>query len=148
MNIIYKLNYHFRKISANTNFTETLGYVNSDYIDRWQSPGDEMHTNVPSFIYNTNTNRNNFYQSSEALVEKGDHIRLQDITLAYNFSNRLCNTMGLKSVQIYGYINNIGVLWKANKFGIDPDYNQNLYSGYVGNIVTPRTYAVGIRTNF
>ncbi|ASE62018.1 SusC/RagA family TonB-linked outer membrane protein [Chryseobacterium indologenes] len=147
-NIIYKLNYHFRKISANTNFTKTLEYVNSDYKARWQVPGDEEKTNIPSFIYITNTNRNDFYQSSETLIEKGDHIRLQDISLAYNFSNSWCSSIGLKAIQMYGYINNIGILWRANKSGIDPDYNQNLYSGYTGNIVAPRTYALGIRANF
>ena len=147
-NIIYKLNYHFRKISSNTNYTETLRSLNSDYSNRWQTTGDELTTNVPSFTYNTNLNRNNFYQSSEVLIEKGDHIRLQDISLAYNLSKRWCSSMGLKSVQLYGYVNNIGILWRANKSGIDPDYNQNLYSGYTGNIVSPRTYALGIRATF
>lgn len=147
-NIIYKLNYYFRKISANTNLTETLAYVNRDYTSRWQMPGDENKTNVPSFLYNTNTNRNDFYQSSEALIEKGDHIRFQDISLAYNFSNSWCSSIGLKAVQFYGYINNLGIIWRANKSGIDPDYNQNLYAGYAGNIVAPRTYAVGLRANF
>jgi TonB-linked SusC/RagA family outer membrane protein len=147
-NIVYKLNYHFRKISANTNYTETLGYVNSDYDSRWKLTGDELTTNVPSFIYNTDINRNNFYQSSETLIEKGDHIRLQDISLSYNISNVKCASIGLKALQLYGYINNIGILWRANRSEIDPDYNQNLYSGYTGNIVAPRTYALGIRANF
>lgn len=147
-NISYKLNYHFRKISSNTNYTETLRFLNSDYNNRWQVPGDELKTNVPSFIYSTNLNRNGFYQSSEVLIEKGDHIRFQDISLAYTVSNSWCSLVGMKSVQLYGYINNIGILWRANKSGIDPDYNQNLFSGYTGNIVTPRTYALGIRANF
>lgn len=147
-NILYKLNYHFRKVSANTNYTQTLTFINSDYSNRWQISGDEIKTNIPSFTYNTNDNRNNFYQSSEILVEKGDHIRLQDISLAYNLSNRWCSSIHMKAVQLYGYINNIGLLWRANKSGIDPDYNQNLYSGYTGNIVAPRTYALGIRANF
>ncbi|QIH34467.1 SusC/RagA family TonB-linked outer membrane protein [Sphingobacterium sp. DR205] len=147
-NIIYKLNYHFRKISSNTNYMETLGFVNSDYSSRWQVPGDEIKTSVPSLIYSTNTNRNSFYQSSEVLVEKGDHIRLQDISLAYNFSNNWCSSIGLRSLQLYSYINNIGILWRTNKSGIDPDFNQNLFSGYTGNIVLPRTYALGIRANF
>ncbi len=147
-NIIYKLNYYFRKISTNTNYTETLGYVNNDYYNRWKVGGDELTTKVPSFIYNTDINRNNFYQSSEALIEKGDHVRLQDVSLSYNFSNSLCSSIGFKAFQLYGYINNIGILWKANKSGIDPDYNQNLNSGYTGNIVSPRTYALGIRANF
>ncbi|MDR6919491.1 SusC/RagA family TonB-linked outer membrane protein [Chryseobacterium sp. 2987] len=146
-NILYKLNYNFRKVSANINYTQTLELVNNDYYNRWQEPGDELNTNIPSFIYNTNPNRNNFYQSSEVLIEKGDHIRLQDISFAYNLSNRLCSSIGLKTVQLYAYINNIGILWRANKSGIDPDFNQNLSSGYT-SIVSPRTYALGIRANF
>ncbi|MDR6783307.1 SusC/RagA family TonB-linked outer membrane protein [Pedobacter africanus] len=147
-NITYRLNYYFRKISANTNYTETLKFLNTDYNSRWQKTGDESNTNVPSFTYDTNANRNSFYQSSEALVEKGDHIRLQDVSIAYNFPKGFSSKIGLKSAQIYGYVNNIGILWKANNSGIDPDYNQNLFSGYTGNIVSPRTYALGIRANF
>jgi hypothetical protein len=52
-------------------------------------------TNVPSAVYPSNTSRNNFYQYSEALIEKGDHIRLQDLRLGYTIDRSCGNTRRL-----------------------------------------------------
>jgi hypothetical protein len=36
--------------------------------------------------------------------------------------SKLKGNWGFKRIQIYCVINNIGILWRANKYGIDPDY--------------------------
>ncbi|WP_157886098.1 SusC/RagA family TonB-linked outer membrane protein [Chryseobacterium glaciei] len=146
-NITYKLKYFYRKVSTSLNYTEILSNLNSDYNQRWQNPGDEQHTTVPSLVYAINANRNNFYQGSEILVEKADHIRLQDISLSYRFNNSFIQKIGFRGFEVYGYINNLGIIWRANKSGIDPDFNQSTFAGYTSNIISPRTYAVGIRAN-
>jgi hypothetical protein len=46
----------------------------------------------------------------------------------------------IQSVRLYGYANNIGILWKANHQGIDPDY--------VNSIPNPRTLALGLKMDF
>src|SRR5690606_30485382 len=51
---------------------ETIGYsdliqnnrTHEDYYLRWQKPGDELHTNVPSFIYPADSRRDQFYRNS------------------------------------------------------------------------------------
>jgi TonB-dependent starch-binding outer membrane protein SusC len=43
----------------------------------------------------------------------------------------------LRNSQVYVYANNLGVIWRANKEGLDPDFNNGL--------VTPKSYAVGVR---
>lgn len=128
-NIMYRFKYYFRRpsaISYNTlaSFWDVAGY--SDYINRWQKPGDEANTNVPSFAYPINGNRDNFYKSSEAVVEKGDHIRLQDINLSYSLNKRF---------SFYAYISNLGVIWKATSYKIDPDYGTPL----------PKSYSLGVK---
>lgn len=60
----------------------------SDYANRWQKPGDELNTNIPSNRYESNSARDAFYLGSEVLVEKGDHIRLQYINLNYSFQRK------------------------------------------------------------
>ncbi|RZJ91945.1 MAG: SusC/RagA family TonB-linked outer membrane protein [Chryseobacterium sp.] len=140
--ILYKFGYYFRKSSINYNnlFNNWTGH--SDFETRWQKPGDEVTTNVPSMVYPTTTRRENFYAGSEANVEKGDHIRLQYISLSYDLPKQLISTMHLRNIQVYFNTNNVGLLWKANKSGIDPDYN------YGTNVLTaPRTYAIGIKVN-
>ena len=136
-NISYKFGYYFRRSSVNyTSMFAGNWRGHADYAKRWQQAGDEKFTDVPSLIYPAETNRDNFYQYSETLVEKGDHIRFEDINLGYRFNPK----KGLKSIRVFAYLSNLGVLWKANKHGIDPYYhNQPLQRP---------SYSLGTNINF
>ncbi len=145
-NCTFKFNYFIRRKSTNLNYTSAVSLQgNADYVDRWQNPGDELKSNVPSLVYAINANRNTFYQSSSVLVEKGDHIRLQDINISFDFNKKQLSKLPFTGIQVYSYINNIGILWRENKSGIDPDVSS--FSTY-GNIPNPTTYAFGVRANF
>ena len=145
--ITYKFGYYFRRPSIVYNTLFNGGAGNPDYEQRWQKPGDEKSTNVPSMIYPDNGLRDAFYQNSNILVEKGDHIRLQDIQLSYDFNKHQLGKFPVKALRLYVYANNIGILWKANKYGIDPDFVPS--SGGVGsNFPNPRTFAAGAKVDF
>lgn len=139
-NISFKFHYYFKRTSVN--YYNLFNYYNGnkDYELRWQKPGDEEITQVPSLVYPANYSRDNFYNNSSVLIEKGDHIRLQDISLAYNFDKTLLRKLHVNQLQLYGYLNNVGILWRANKHGIDPDYPFGFPA--------PRTYSLGFRANF
>jgi hypothetical protein len=138
-NVSYKFGYYFRRPSINYNDLINSYQGHSDYGIRWQNPGDELKTSVPSLQYPNNTSRDLFYSRSEVLVEKGDHIRLQDIQVSYVVGDFLARNLSIKQIQLYAYLNNVGILWSANKHGIDPDY---------GRLVpAPRTVAFGIKAN-
>ncbi|PSL31932.1 SusC/RagA family TonB-linked outer membrane protein [Chitinophaga ginsengisoli] len=141
VNLAFKLRYYFKRpsIMYNDLFSAWQG-GHKDYLSRWQQPGDELHTNVPSLSYPGDPNRDYFYQYSSVLVEKGDHIRLQDLRIAYSLSPSLLNRTGVKDIQLYFYANNIGIIWKANKAGLDPDY----VMGYPA----PRTFSFGCSAKF
>lgn len=138
--ITYKLGYWFRRQSINyTNlFTNWIGH--EDYSRRWQKPGDEAITNVPSNTWQANYARDAFYRGSSILIEKGDHIRLQYINMSYTLNKDLWRKMPFHNLQFYFNINNVAILWRKNKNGIDPDYNLG------SNMLVPPTgYAFGIR---
>ncbi len=140
-NITWKAGYYFRRPSLDYDALFSFnGQGHADYGRRWQKPGDENYTNVPSMQYPSNGPRNLFYQNSSILVEKGDHVRLQDIRLSYDLSQETLKNLPIQALQFYVYANNIGILWKANKEGIDPDY----ISGYPA----PRTVAAGVKIDF
>ncbi len=121
-NLIFKLGYYFRRTSTNLNYTGVLNQgMHKDYSNRWQQPGDELHTQVPSLTYPFNDLRNTFYQLSEVLIEKGDHVRLQDIRLAYNISKSGKPKMPVDFAEFYVNLNNLGIIWRANKYKLDPD---------------------------
>lgn len=119
INLTYKLGYFFRRQSVSPNYADVLaGYAHQDYQRRWQKPGDESLTDIPSFVYPSNTARSTFYRFSQATVERADHLRLQDIRLSYDLP---AFKKGAGDAQIYLYAANLGILWRANKYGIDPD---------------------------
>ena len=140
-NISYKLGYYFRRNSIRYGELFNGWAGNSDFTRRWQKPGDEKTTEVPSMVYPADANRDAFYSFSQALVDKGDHIRLQDISLSYSF-NPDWRGMPFHSFQVYTYINNVGILWRANKDGIDPDYYLS------GQFPAPKTISFGVKAGF
>jgi TonB-linked SusC/RagA family outer membrane protein len=121
----YKTGYYFRKPSVNyyNMFNQELTRnMNSDFGMRWQNAGDESKTNIPSIgKYTDDNTRDRFYSSSSATVLKGDHIRLQDISLSYDFDSSNWKNIPVKQLQLYAYANNLGILWKANHAELDPD---------------------------
>lgn len=141
--ISYKLGYYFRRPSINYTrlYTDWAGH--SDYDLRWKNPGDELRTNIPSATYETNSARDEFYAGSSALIEKGDHIRLQYINLSYNLTGQVLPKINLRSAQVYANLSNLGILWKATSANIDPDYNMAAV-----NLVPPLTMTLGFRANF
>lgn len=142
-NFSYKFGFYFRKQSINysTLFASRIG--NSDYEKRWQNPGDELITNIPSMVYPANSNRDFFYANSEVLVRKGDNIRLNYINVSYDLKNNLLRKFNLNKIQVYINVSNLGIIWRANKDGIDPDYPNTQFS-----IPPPKTFTGGLRINF
>jgi TonB-linked SusC/RagA family outer membrane protein len=138
-NILYKLGYYFRRGNVFTGGANNLSYTNlGNFEDRWKKPGDELITKIPSLIYPNNNQRQDFFQYSEDLVERGDHIRLQDLRLSYHFWDKTANSI-LKKAQLFLYAKNLGILWRKNSLGIDPDY---------GTSGLPQSLSCSIGINF
>jgi len=143
-NISYKLCYYFRRpgLSYYSLFNYWVG--NNEFADRWQNPGDEHITNVPSMpeVGNATQNRDDFYLNSEATVEKGDHVRFKDIRLGYDFRESRIGKLAINNLQLFAYMNNVGILWRKNRYGLDPDYD----SAY--SFPPLRTISIGFRAKF
>lgn len=121
VNVVYRFNYYFLRNSISYSALYNSWNGHRDFEDRWKKPGDELYTNVPSMIYPVNSNRDNFYRSSEVLVEKGDNIRLQDIQLSYRLRRAVLTKLPFNQLQFFANVRNAGFIWRANKQGLDPD---------------------------
>jgi TonB-linked SusC/RagA family outer membrane protein len=141
-NLYYKFNWYFRRPSMNYSSLFYGWGGSADYAKRWQKPGDELITNVPSLPSSANSNRDQVYQNSDVLVAKGDYIRLQDVRLNYDLSKGATHRWPFQSTQVFLYMNNVGIIWKANHYGIDPDF----YS--LSSTPNPRTISAGVNVNF
>lgn len=121
--IMYKFGHVFRRRSIDYSSLYRNNIGHSDYGLRWQNAGDESFTDIPSLVYPAVSLRDGFYTFSSVLAEKGDHIRLKYINLSYNVDKLpLSNLKG----NLFLNVDNVGILWRANKYGIDPEYYSDI----------------------
>ena len=124
----------------------------SDIADRWRQAGDEAKTNVPGILPTTNysvLNRSTQsifrYKYSDINVEKGDYIRWKQISLSYQVNQEWLKKAHIQSANIALSISNLGLLWKANKAGYDPDFVSGM-SAY--NLPARKAYTLSLNINF
>ncbi|WP_109696791.1 SusC/RagA family TonB-linked outer membrane protein [Chitinophaga deserti] len=122
-NIIYRFKYYFRRSSVNYQNMLNIGWNgHEDFVNRWREKGDENSTDIPSLPDWASPYREFAYLNSSILVEKGDHVRLQDARLSYTLPSVFLNRLKVQTLNIYFYAANLGILWRANNLRIDPDY--------------------------
>ncbi|MCY4779074.1 SusC/RagA family TonB-linked outer membrane protein [Sphingobacterium sp. UT-1RO-CII-1] len=135
-NISYQLGHKFLRSSFVADAFIEEGVGHSDYALRWQNPGDELKTDVPTFMYPNNYYASEFYRLSAALVEPADQIKWRDLQVSYGLKK--LEKVGLKNMRIYAYAQNLGVIWRANKLGIDPEYGSSF----------PEPFSLSLGLNF
>lgn len=141
--IAYRFKYYFRKSTIGYSALFENGQTHVDFRRRWQQPGDELNTTIPSMVYPVDPNRDVFYYNSSANTLRADNIRLQYIRLSYNFNKSAWAKMPFQNVQLYVYANNLGILWRENDEKLDPDV-----AGGNGMYPVPKNYALGLRLDF
>lgn len=138
--VSYRLGYYFQKQSINYSLLvdNSIGHI--DFARRWQNVGDEKFTDVPSFVYPVNAARDNLYNGSEILVDRADNIRLQYVNISYDFNGKKLRDK-ISKLQAFVVFNNLGILWKASRTSVDPDYNYSV-------IPPSKTMSLGIKASF
>lgn len=124
-------------------YTGVLGRQ-EDLAYRWRNPGDEANTNVPG-LTGVNFNSINRYRFSDALIRKADNIRLQQVSFGYTVPRRFLPNGFVKSLTVSANVRNLGVIWKANKDGIDPEY---VNTGNFTGIPPTTSYVFGLNASF
>ncbi len=141
INITYKFGHYFRNrsISYGDLFGGVFYQPDGAYNRRWQKTGDEGITDIPAMVYPANNARDVFYRNTSIHIEKGDLIRLQDLHVGYTLKKS--KRWPFAGTTIYTYLNNLGLIWRANSLGIDPDLVPTGALMYPN----PRTYALGLK---
>ena len=101
-------------------------------------------------------NQNN--RISTRIIEDGSYLRLQNVSLSYNFPKRWVSKIGLSMVKLYASVSNLFTLTKYS--GYDPEVGmaRDQYSNYsqsallngfdTGRYPSPRVYTFGINVGF
>ncbi|MBB6240324.1 TonB-linked SusC/RagA family outer membrane protein [Pedobacter sp. AK013] len=147
--------FNFKGLSLNINLVYNLGHVmlkdvngfwsepmynnvHSDFANRWKVPGDEKTTDIPRYIADSgdNSERNlRYYTAANTNVFDASFVKVRDITLAFHLSQQIADRLKVHGITFRAQLSNL-MLWKANKFGIDPEF-QN--AGIYGSSRTLRT---------
>ena len=141
-NIVFKAAYYFNPSTIEYDQFARNGTGHSDFTRRWKKPGDELITDVPSQPAVVNSSRDLVYTLSANRVERGDHIRLRDVNVAYEWSSPI---HGLQPIRFYFQATNLGLLYSANKRGLDPDLRS---SAQQMDYLPPVTYSIGFNFKF
>src|SRR5690606_189898 len=89
------------------NGVNTIVNLHMDYYKRWQKPGDELHTTVPATLPSVDYAYINPYQYNEILITSLDYISCKDINLSYQLPGSLIKSLGLRTVEVYGTVNEL-----------------------------------------
>lgn len=151
VNITGRFNYYFREPALTLDYSAGVSGTNygTDYYNRWQKPGDEAFTDIPSMPYpvpGAVGQRNQFYRFAAIHVKRADNIRWQDASLSWELNTLKDKRFPIKSARLFVYLNNINlILWRSTDSPFDPDF-----SGGVDEIAAPvpKTWTAGLTFNF
>lgn len=114
-------------------------------VNRWRQPGDEAFTNVPGLTGSSFASIDRYNNADINVIDAGN-IRFQQITLNYNLPVALVTRTGfMKSVTVGATASNLGLIWKKNKAGLDPDY---IFAGVYNSLPPAKNYTVNVNVSF
>jgi TonB-linked SusC/RagA family outer membrane protein len=141
-NISYRLAFYYRRPALSYSSLAQQWSGHAEFAARWQKPGDEKITNVPSLVYPLMQNRDGFYQNAEINVLRGDNVRLSDLQLNYRWNGT--SAMPFNNLSVFMNVNNLNlILWRKDKSVVDPDYA----AGSLLLYPTPKNWTIGVVLN-
>lgn len=113
-------------------------------VNRWRNPGDEATTNIPG-LGNNNFNNVPWFINSDYNLKDAGNVRLQQVSLNYNLPQVILRKAPfLKAVNVGFSVTNLGLIWRANKEGVDPDYQ---VTGAYNNLPPSATYLFNLNVS-
>lgn len=122
----------------------------TDIKQRWTSASETPNAEWPRLVYGDNVSNGSTIVMSQN-VEKGDFIRLRNVSLGYTFASKALSSVKLSSARVYVQVQNAALITKYS--GIDPEISvnggSNLAPGVDRNSVgQARTYTAGLNVSF
>ena len=117
----------------------------SDIFGRWHGEGTS--DRLPRLTSGTHSN---WQYVSDLYMEDGDYLRMQNLTIGYDFK-KLFKNLPLKQLRLYVAAQNLFTI--TGYSGMDPEVGYGGYQDWVSGIdlgfyPSPRTYMVGVNIKF
>lgn len=126
--LTYRGRYHYRRNSVFYTDFSTAKRGHGDFANRWKEMGDEERTNIPSFTYPMNVNRDQMYANASINIAPADNLQLKNITLRHIFSREMANRYKMADFSLALTVEDLGMVWAKNRFHENPDWINMLYA--------------------
>lgn len=148
---VYYGGHVFRGEAAQFLMFPTGSNIAKETLNLWKKPGDELNPETTPGIagsYLDMAEDQHPWYAADKHVQKGDFIKLRDVSLTYNFSKRLISHLGLTSLALTLQAQNL-LTWHANNKGFDPEAMGEYGYGWGKRVPRmPATWTLGISANF
>ncbi len=143
----YKFGHKIRKPYTARTFNSRDEMVHKSLADRWQQPGDEMHTWIPRVSDSAYESSQRMMATicSDKLLDDGAIIRLRSLNLGYNFATLLKNNTFVKDLNLKFTAEN---LFYWSKSGYDTDHILSTYSETNLDFPEARRYTFSLSLSF
>lgn len=136
----------YKNLSLRIFFRGKFGYDILNTLDLSYGNKYTLPNNVLKSAFTTYNQLNDTYQYSNYYLQKGNYVKLDEVTFSYNIPLR----NGIKNMSVYVTGTN---LWLITKYkGNDPDFVEDtgLFPGIDGRSIYPSTHSVlvGVNMNF
>lgn len=124
------------------------GFVNNsaEILGRWQSESSPGDGTVPRLVYGKSSFINLTGEGSSRWIENGDFLKLQNLSVGYNFPKELCNQLWVDRLRIY--VQGQNLLTFTSYSGLDPEgYTVIPGVDWNGN-PQQRTFLIGLNIGF
>lgn len=147
---VYNGGHVMRDIAAYQYLTKfpLLNYTSNmerGFMNYWKQPGDEKDPSKnPAYLFPASSNIIDLWQYADKHIQKGDYIKLRDITVGYSLPKHLVGKSMIQNARINLQIQNVWY-WAANDKNLDPE----TWSGLSGSrgTKTPTVYSLGVTLN-
>ncbi len=90
-------------------------------LNYWRNPGDENIPGMgPAFYSNAADNITQIWTAGTHSVQKGDYIKLRDVTISYSLANEFLKRNFIQKLRLSFQVQNAW-RWAANKQNLDPE---------------------------
>ncbi|RFP65287.1 TonB-dependent receptor [Hymenobacter lapidiphilus] len=127
----------YRQALLSTNFQNNIEEIK----DRWTTPGQQ--TDIQKLVLRDPLSN----QASTRWLERGDFLRIRQVSLGYNLPQSLVQRLGISNARVYGLVQN---LYNFTSYsGLDPEVNTNRTSNIAygtdgRSLPPPRSFTFGI----
>lgn len=118
-------------------------------MNYWRKPGDENIPNMnPAYMYQSNAqSAERIWQYADKHIQRADYIKLRDLTVSYNFNNKLLKKAAISGLRVSLQARNLWY-WAANDRGLDPETWSGSSAMATPGTHYPAEFILGLNINF